>query len=153
MSSEDIAKRLHETEMRLTTELDELQHKFEIERNVVDQQKAHIDNLESELEGQQEDSEAAARSYEAAISELKSRLETLQSEASQDLGDLQAERDKLQGERNELLQRTERSERTARQLNGELKEVSVVIISPSILLFDLVNSISLPDSIPPSPIQ
>ncbi|KAL3808289.1 hypothetical protein ACHAXA_009801 [Cyclostephanos tholiformis] len=123
MSSEDIAKRLHETEMRLTTELDELQHKFEIERNVVDQQKAHIDNLESELEGQQEDSEAAARSYEAAISELKSRLETLQSEASQDLGDLQAERDKLQGERNELLQRTERSERTARQLNGELKEI------------------------------
>lgn len=132
MSNEDIAKRLHETEMRLSAELDELQHKFEIERNVVDQQKAQIDNLESELEGQQEDSEAAARSYEAAISELKSRLETLQSETSQVLGDLQAERDKLHGERKDLLQRTERSERTARQLDGELKEVRVMIISLSI---------------------
>lgn len=128
MSNEDTTRRLQDTEMRLTSELDELQHKFEVERNIVDQQKAHIDNLESELEGHQEDSEAAARSYEAAISELKSRLETLQSETAQDFGDLQAERDELQDEREELMKRVERSERAARQLDGELKEVRMIII-------------------------
>ena len=128
MSNEDTTRRLQDTEMRLTSELDELQHKFEVERNIVDQQKAHIDSLESELEGHQEDSEAAARSYEAAISELKSRLETLQSETAQDFGDLQAERDELQDEREELVKRVELSERTSRQLDGELKEVRMIII-------------------------
>lgn len=54
MSNEETSKKLKHTEVRLVTELEELQHKFSMERNVVDQQKAQIDNLESELEGQQE---------------------------------------------------------------------------------------------------
>ena len=38
----------------------------------------------------QEDSKAAARSYEAAISELKTRLQSLQTDADRDMDDLQA---------------------------------------------------------------
>jgi len=72
MSNEETTKLLESTRSRLEGELEGMQHKFDIERNVVDQQKAQIDRIESELEGQQEDSEAAARSYEAAISELVS---------------------------------------------------------------------------------
>lgn len=108
MSSEELTQSLQDTEARLTSELEQLQHKFVIERNVVDQQKAHIDNLESELEGHQEDSDAAAQSYEAAISELKSRLDESAREG---------------GERKELAQRADRADKMVKQLDVELKEV------------------------------
>jgi hypothetical protein len=79
MSHKDATRRLQDTETRLISKLDELQHKFEIERNIVDQQNSYIDNLESKLEGHQEDSKAATQYYKVAMSKLKSRLEMLQS--------------------------------------------------------------------------
>ena len=100
----------------------ELQHRFEMERNIADQQKGQIDNLEQDLlEGQQKDSEAAARTYEAAISELNSRLQLLQSESTE----LQSERDELKEGHDELVNRADFAEWTARDLDKELKNVQV----------------------------
>ena len=92
----------------------ELQHKFEMERNIADQRKGQIDNLE-------QDSEAAARTYEAAISELNSRLQLLQSESTE----LQSERDELKEGHDELVNRADCAEWTARDLDKELKNVQV----------------------------
>ncbi len=114
MFNGDAAMRLQDTETQLMSKLDKLQHKFEIERNIVDQQKAHIDNLEFKLEGHQEDSNAAAQSYKAVISKLKSRFKTLQSKTPQGFSNLQVEQDKLQDKLEEL-----------QQLGGELKEICI----------------------------
>ena len=48
MSNEEMNKKLHDTEDRLVSRVGELQHKFEIERNIVDKQKRQIDNLEQD---------------------------------------------------------------------------------------------------------
>ena len=53
--------------------LEDLQRKYDIE-------KTRNEILERDLVERQEDSEAAARTYEAAIRELKSRLDNLQTE-------------------------------------------------------------------------
>jgi len=88
------AKRLQETEMRLERELDELHEKYSKERQLAEDLKNEREELNAELEGQKEDSEAAAWSYEAAIAELKSRLEIMQSDVSQELEESEEERDK-----------------------------------------------------------
>lgn len=100
-------------------ELQEMQKKFQMERNMVDQQKEEIDELQSELEGQKEDAEAAARSYEVAIDELKKRLEALQSDTTMDLEELSREREELmkknealEEEMEEVIERADRAEMT-----------------------------------------
>merc|ERR1719217_344628 len=80
MSSEEATSQLRDVKESLTAEVESLRGRFEDERDASDRQKAQIDRLESELEGQWKDSEAAARTYEAAIIELKTRLESIQSD-------------------------------------------------------------------------